>query len=139
MAGIVRKIVKVSTAPSAIGPYSQAVIAGNTMYLSGQIGLIPDTKKMIEGGIEAETEQAMKNMGEVLKSQGLSYNNVVKTTVLMADLNDFQKMNAIYAKYFPKNFPARAAYQVARIPLDGRVEIEAVAVLGHIVDDVSHL
>ncbi|XP_054773014.1 2-iminobutanoate/2-iminopropanoate deaminase-like isoform X2 [Lytechinus pictus] len=120
-------------------PISQAVIAGNTMYLSGQIGLIPDTKKMIEGGIEAETEQAMKNMGEVLKSQGLSYNNVVKTTVLMADLNDFQKMNAIYAKYFPKNFPARAAYQVARIPLDGRVEIEAVAVLGHIVDDVSHL
>ncbi|XP_041484191.1 2-iminobutanoate/2-iminopropanoate deaminase-like isoform X1 [Lytechinus variegatus] len=139
MAGIVRKIVKVSTAPSAIGPYSQAVIAGNTMYLSGQIGLIPDSKKMIEGGIEAETEQALKNMGEVLKSQGLSYNNVVKTTVLMADLNDFQKMNAIYAKYFPKNFPARAAYQVARIPLDGRVEIEAVAVLGHIVDDVSHL
>ncbi|XP_041484193.1 2-iminobutanoate/2-iminopropanoate deaminase-like isoform X2 [Lytechinus variegatus] len=120
-------------------PISQAVIAGNTMYLSGQIGLIPDSKKMIEGGIEAETEQALKNMGEVLKSQGLSYNNVVKTTVLMADLNDFQKMNAIYAKYFPKNFPARAAYQVARIPLDGRVEIEAVAVLGHIVDDVSHL
>ncbi|XP_003729764.1 2-iminobutanoate/2-iminopropanoate deaminase isoform X1 [Strongylocentrotus purpuratus] len=139
MAGIVRKIVKITTAPAAIGPYSQAVIAGNTMYLSGQIGLIPGTKNMIEGGIVAETEQALKNMGEVLKSQGLTYNNVVKTTVLMADLEDFQKMNAVYSRFFPKNPPARAAYQVARLPLDGQVEIEAIAVIGHIVDDMSHL
>ncbi|XP_071498695.1 2-iminobutanoate/2-iminopropanoate deaminase-like isoform X1 [Diadema antillarum] len=139
MAGIVRRIVQCTTCPQAIGPYSQAVIAGNTMYISGQLGLTPGSKTVVDGGVEAQTEQALKNMGEILKSQGIDFNNVVKCTVLMADLNEFQRMNGVYAKFFPTKHPARAAYQVARLPLDAAVEIEAIAVLGHIVDDVSHL
>ncbi|KAK7490362.1 hypothetical protein BaRGS_00018341 [Batillaria attramentaria] len=132
MANIVKKIISSAAAPKAVGPYSQAVVAGNTMYLSGMIGFIPSSMEIVQGGAAAETEQALKNMGEVLKEAGATYDNVVKTTVLLADIADYGAVNEIYAKYFSENKPARAAYQVAALPKGARVEIEAVAILGNL-------
>ncbi|XP_060589248.1 2-iminobutanoate/2-iminopropanoate deaminase-like [Ruditapes philippinarum] len=134
MAGIVRKIVQTAKAPGAVGPYSQAVIADNTMYISGQIGLDVNTKALVEGGAVPEAEQALKNMGEILQAAGVTYKNVVKCTVLLADIKDFHAVNDVYVKYFPENKPARAAYQAAALPLGAKVEIEAIAVIGNIVD-----
>ncbi|KAK7100278.1 2-iminobutanoate/2-iminopropanoate deaminase-like [Littorina saxatilis] len=134
MANIVRKIVNAATAPKAVGPYSQAIIADNTMYMSGMIGFIPSTMEIIPGGAGPETDQALKNMGEVLKEAGATYNNIVKTTVLLADISDYATVNEVYSKYFSENKPARAAYQVAALPKGAKVEIEAIAILGNIVD-----
>lgn len=134
MATIVRKIVSSAKAPKAVGPYSQAVIADNTMYMSGMIGFIPSTMEIAQGGAGAEADQALQNMGEVLKAAGASFNNIVKTTVLLADINDYATVNEVYAKYFHECKPARAAYQVAALPKGAKVEIEAIAVLGHIKD-----
>lgn len=134
MAGVVRKIIKTVKAPSAIGPYSQAVLVDNTMYLSGQIGLDPATGDLVAGGVVPETEQALKNMGAVLSAAGAQFSNIVKATVLLQNINDFAAVNDVYARYFPKNYPARAAYQVAALPKGAQVEIEAVAIVGNIVD-----
>lgn len=134
MAGVVRKIIKTVKAPSAIGPYSQAVLVENTMYLSGQIGLDPATGDLVAGGVVPETEQALKNMGAVLSAAGAQFSNIVKATVLLQNINDFAAVNDVYARYFPKNYPARAAYQVAALPKGAQVEIEAVAIIGNIVD-----
>ncbi|XP_043543584.1 2-iminobutanoate/2-iminopropanoate deaminase isoform X1 [Chiloscyllium plagiosum] len=134
MAAWVRRIVSTSKAPGAIGPYSQAVVVDRTMYISGQLGLDPATGQLVTGGTAQEAKQALINMGEILKAANCNYNNVVKTTVLLADINDFNSVNEVYKQYFVTNFPARAAYQVAALPRGGRVEIEAVAVLGPIVD-----
>ncbi|XP_046382110.1 2-iminobutanoate/2-iminopropanoate deaminase-like [Haliotis rufescens] len=134
MAGIVRKLVQATAAPKAIGPYSQAVIADKTMYISGQIGFVPTTMEIVTGGAAAETDQALKNMGAILEEGGSSYNNVVKTTVLLKDINDYAAVNEVYAKYFSNNKPARAAFQVAALPRGALVEIEAIAVVGNIVD-----
>ncbi|PVD23929.1 hypothetical protein C0Q70_17205 [Pomacea canaliculata] len=134
MASIVRKIVSTAAAPKAVGPYSQAVIAGDTMYLSGMIGFIPTSMEIISGGAAAEADQALKNIGEVLKAAGISYSNVVKTTVLLADINDYAAVNEIYSKYFNEAKPARAAYQVAALPKGAKVEIEAIAIVGKIVE-----
>jgi len=127
MSKVVRKIIKTASAPGAIGPYNQAVVAGDTMYISGQLGLDPKTMEFVSSDVEKQTEQALKNMGEILKCAGLSFNNVVKVTVLLKDIKDFAKVNDVYKKYFTTNYPARAAYQVAALPKDGAVEIEAVA------------
>ncbi|VDI55207.1 2-iminobutanoate/2-iminopropanoate deaminase-like isoform X1 [Mytilus edulis] len=137
MAGIVRKIIKTVKAPAAIGPYSQAVLVENTMYLSGQIGMDPSTGNLVSGGVVPETEQALRNMGAVLGAAGADFNNIVKATVLLQNMNDFAAVNDVYVKYFPKNYPARAAYQVAALPKGAQVEIEAVAILGEITD-VEH-
>nr|AFK10838.1 heat-responsive protein 12 [Callorhinchus milii]AFM85930.1 ribonuclease isoform 1 [Callorhinchus milii]AFM87333.1 ribonuclease isoform 1 [Callorhinchus milii] len=134
MAALVRRIVHTVRAPGAIGPYSQAVVVDRTMYISGQLGMDPKTGQLVPGGTMAEAKQALINMGEILKTAHCDYNNVVKTTVLLADLNDFNSVNEVYQQFFKTNFPARAAYQVAALPRGGRVEIEAVAVLGPIVD-----
>lgn len=115
-------------APQAIGPYSHAVIVGDLVYTSGQAGLSPETKKMVEG-IEAQTHQTMRNLEAILKAAGSSLKNAVKTTVFMVDLKDFQAMNRIYGEYFPDQKPARSTVQVARLPLDALVEIEVVATL----------
>ncbi|KAH7731095.1 Protein C23G10.2 b [Aphelenchoides avenae] len=131
----VRQIINTPNAPAAIGPYSQAVRAGNTLYLSGSLGVIPKTGVFAEGGVGPETHQALKNIGEVLKAAGATYNNVVKTTILLADINDFGTVNDVYKEYFKDHYPARATYQVAALPKGGRVEIEAVAVLGEIKDE----
>ncbi|XP_023671184.1 2-iminobutanoate/2-iminopropanoate deaminase [Paramormyrops kingsleyae] len=134
MSAVIRKIISTAKAPAAIGPYSQAVVVDRTMYVSGQLGMDPSTGQLVKGGVQAEAKQALINMGEILKAAGCNYDNVVKTTVLLADIGDFNNVNDVYKQFFSRNFPARAAYQVAALPKGGLVEIEAVAVLGPITD-----
>ncbi|MBZ3877502.1 Ribonuclease UK114 [Sciurus carolinensis] len=130
MSSLIRKEISTAKAPGAIGPYSQAVLVDRTIYISGQIGMDPSSGQFVPGGIAAETKQALTNMGEILKAAGCDFTNVVKATVLLADMNDFNTVNAIYKQYFKSNFPARAAYQVAALPKGARIEIEAVAIQG---------
>ncbi|PID29869.1 MAG: reactive intermediate/imine deaminase [Candidatus Cloacimonadota bacterium] len=125
-----KKIIATEKAPKAVGPYSQAVIAGENLFISGQLPIDPATSKFVSEDVAEQTEQCLKNMGEILKEAGMNYDNVVKTTVLLADIKDFVAMNEVYAKFFTENFPARAAFQVANLPLGARVEIEAVAYKG---------
>lgn len=125
-------VVATTDAPAAVGPYSQAVStgdgAGAAVYLSGQIPLDPRTGQLVEGGVQAQAEQVLRNLQAVLAAAGLGLGDVVKTTVLLADINDFQAVNEVYARYFTGPvLPARAAYAVAALPLGARVEIEAVA------------
>ncbi|XP_033831343.1 2-iminobutanoate/2-iminopropanoate deaminase isoform X1 [Periophthalmus magnuspinnatus] len=134
MSSINRKIIHTTTAPAAIGPYSQAVVVDRTMYISGQIGMDVASGQLVEGGVQVQARQALINMGEILKAAGCDYKNVVKTTVLLADINDFNNVNEVYKSFFSCNFPARAAYQVAALPRGALVEIEAIAVLGPISD-----
>ncbi|KAL0051365.1 hypothetical protein WJX82_006297 [Trebouxia sp. C0006] len=125
-----KECISTDKAPGAVGPYSQAVKTGNMLFLSGQIGLIPGTKDFAGGDdVEAQTQQVMQNMGATLTAGGSSFDKVIKTTVLLADMEDFQKVNAVYGKFFPENPPARACFAVKTLPLNARVEIEAVAVV----------
>ncbi|KAF6716383.1 Ribonuclease UK114 [Oryzias melastigma] len=130
MAALIKKIISTAKAPAAIGPYSQAVLVDRTMFISGQLGMDPVTTQLVEGGVQEQTRQALVNLGEILKAAGGGYENVVKTTVLLANMNDFTSVNDVYKQFFSSNFPARAAYQVAALPKAGLVEIEAIAVLG---------
>lgn len=123
-----RNIAQAAGAPKAVGPYSHAVIAGHFVYTAGQAGLNPENRQMAEG-IEAQTRQTLKNIEAILTAAGSSLSRVVKTTVFLADMDDFQAMNRVYAEFFPENPPARTTVQAARIPLDALVEIEAVALL----------
>ena len=116
-------------APAAVGPYSQAIQAGNTLYTSGQLGLIPETGALPEG-VEAQAEQALANLGAILEEAGFAKTDVVKTTVFIKDMNDFAAVNRIYAAFFGDHKPARSCVEVARLPKDGLVEVEAVAVKG---------
>jgi len=118
-----REAISTTAAPAAIGPYAQAVRVGRTVYLSGQLGLDPATGKLVAGGVEAETRQALVNCRAILAAAGLTLADVVQAQVFLADMNDYQAVNAIYAEHFPAAPPARAAVQVARLPRDGRVEI----------------
>merc|ERR1712215_524480 len=129
-ASLRRVIISTKKAPDAIGPYNQAVQVDKTLYISGQIGFDPSTMEIVKGGVVAEAKQALTNMGHILEAANCSFNNVVKTTVLLADINDFAAVNEVYTKFFTANFPARAAYQAAALPRGARVEIEAVAVAG---------
>lgn len=122
------RAIATDAAPEAIGPYSQGILAGSTLYLAGQIALDPETGEMVAGGIEAETHRVMRNLGAVLEAAGLGFGDVVQSQVFLADLDDFQAMNAVYGEYFEEPFPARATVQVARLPRDARVEIQLVAV-----------
>lgn len=122
-----KQIIQAPGAPAAIGPYSHAVAAGDFLFTSGQIPLVPETGKLIEGGIEAQTEQVLKNLEAVLAAHGMSFANVVKTTVFLADLGDFAAVNGVYATRFPLDPPARSCVQVAGLPAGARVEIELVA------------
>jgi 2-iminobutanoate/2-iminopropanoate deaminase len=123
-----KTVVHTDGAPPAVGPYSQAIQVGHTLYLAGQIALDPTTGEMIEGGIEDETHQVMRNLGAVLTAAGFSFDDVVQAQVFLADLNDFAAMNQVYAEYFGQAPPARATVEVSRIPLDARVEILFTAV-----------
>jgi 2-iminobutanoate/2-iminopropanoate deaminase len=121
----------VITAPKAapaIGPYSPALRVGNFLFLSGQIPLDPATGQLVDGDIRAQTTQVLQNLGELLKAGGGDFPNVVRTTIFLADMNDFAVVNEIYATYFSPPYPARATVQVARLPKDVRVEIDAIAV-----------
>ncbi len=110
------------------------MLVDKTLYVSGCIGLDPQTGNLVSGGVAAEAKQAMNNMQAILEEAGCTYNNVVKCTLLLADINDFATINEIYKSYFKSNFPARATFQVAALPKGGRFEIEAVAVVGEIID-----
>ncbi|CAN8258667.1 unnamed protein product [Cochlearia groenlandica] len=125
----VKEVVATEKAPAALGPYSQAIKANNLVFVSGVLGLIPETGKFVSDNVEDQTEQIMKNMGEILKASGVDYSSVVKTTIMLADLADFKKVNEIYAKYFPAPSPARSTYQVAALPLNAKIEIECIATL----------
>jgi len=122
-----RESVSTPSAPAAIGPYSQAIKAGNLLFLSGQIPLDPATGNLVEGGVEAQTRQVFGNIGAILEAAGASFDAVVTATVYLADMNDFGKVNEIYATYFSSPAPARATVQVARLPKDCRVEIQVIA------------
>eukprot|EP00090_Calanus_glacialis_P031548 TRINITY_DN5235_c0_g1_i1.p1 TRINITY_DN5235_c0_g1~~TRINITY_DN5235_c0_g1_i1.p1 ORF type:complete len:150 (-),score=45.93 TRINITY_DN5235_c0_g1_i1:36-485(-) len=124
-----RKIVNTAAAPSAIGPYNQAVQVDRTLYISGQLGLSLNGS-LVEGGVLAEAEKALENMGHILSAAGGGYKDVIKTTVLMKDINQFSQVNNIYGKFFKDHQPARAAFQVGALPKGGNVEIEAVALIG---------
>ena len=121
------KILHTDQAPKAVGPYSQAVKAGNFIYLSGQLALDPSVGKMVEGGVQAETKQALLNAQAILETEGYTFNDVVKTTVFLDKISDFGAMNEIYAQFFVDHKPARAAFEVAALPLGGLVEIQMVA------------
>lgn len=124
-----KKIINTESAPAAIGPYSQSVLAGNILFISGQLPIDPETGKFAGNNIKSQTEQSLKNIENILKKIGCTMDSVVKTTVLLNDMGDFAKMNEVYAKFFTKDYPARAAYEVAKLPKDALVEIEAVAVV----------
>ncbi|MBR0037747.1 MAG: RidA family protein [Bacteroidales bacterium] len=121
------KVISTPKAPAAIGPYSQAIQVGNHVYTSGQIPINPATGAFVEGGIEEQTRQALSNVQAILKEAGLTMGNVVKTTVFMADMNDFARMNAVYAEFFTEPYPARSAVAVKTLPKGALVEIEVVA------------
>jgi 2-iminobutanoate/2-iminopropanoate deaminase len=122
-----KKTISTSKAPAAVGPYSQAVEANGFVFVSGQLGLDPATGKFVDGGVEAQAERALDNMAAILEAAGLGFADVVKTTVLLDSMGDFKAVNAVYARRFPEAPPARAAVAVATLPLDGLVEIEAIA------------
>jgi 2-iminobutanoate/2-iminopropanoate deaminase len=122
-----KRFISTPDAPKAIGPYSQAVEANGTLFISGQIPLDPATGKFAEGGITEQTEQVMKNIGAILQAAGYTYGDVVKSTCLLSDMDNFAAMNAVYGKYYPGNPPARAAYAVVKLPLGALVEIETIA------------
>lgn len=124
-----RKAVSSDSAPKAIGPYSQAVTAGSLLFVSGQIPLDPATGAMVEGDIAAQTRQVFANLDAILKAAGASFAHVVRTTVYLADMNDFGSVNEVYGTYFSAPYPARATVQAARLPRDARVEIDVIAVL----------
>ncbi len=121
------KVVSTEKAPKAIGPYSQAVWAGNLLFLSGQIGLVPETGKMAEGGTLAQAEQIFKNIGAILESQGLGFKDIVKVTVFGMNIGEFPEVNKLYATFFPENPPARSFVQAAALPAGAAIEIEVVA------------
>lgn len=123
-----KEIVSTQNAPGAIGPYSQAIKAGGMVFCSGQIPIDPQTGEFISDVVGEQTEQVLKNLGEVLKAAGTSLDNVVKTTVFLADMNDFVEMNEVYSQFFADNKPARATVQAARLPRDARVEIDCIAI-----------
>lgn len=123
-----KEIVTTENAPGAIGPYSQAIKVNGLVFCSGQIPIDPGTGEFVAGGVSEQTEQVLKNLSAVLEAAGTSIENVIKTTVFLADMNDFAAMNEVYGRFFEKNKPARATVQAARLPRDARVEIECIAI-----------
>ena len=123
------QVIHTENAPAAIGPYSQAVKAGNLLFVSGQVPFVPETMEIVEGDVKAQIAQSLKNLQAILKEAGADFSNVVKTTVFIKDMNEFAQINEVYAEYFGENKPARACVEVARLPKDVKVEIELIAVL----------
>lgn len=123
-----KEVINSKDAPKAIGPYSAGVRTGNLIFSAGQLGIDPLTGEFVSDEVVEQTRQALKNLKAILEAGGSALDNVVKTTVFLRDMNDFAAMNAVYAEFFTENFPARSAVQVARLPKDAAVEIEAVAV-----------
>ena len=124
-----KEIVTTRNAPGAIGPYSQAIKAGGLVFCSGQIPIDPQTGEFVSDVVSEQTDQVLHNLGQVLKAAGTSLDNVVKTTVFLADMNDFAEMNEVYGRFFSENKPARATVQAARLPRDAKVEIDCIAIV----------
>ena len=122
------QVIHTDNAPKAIGPYSQAVKAGNMLFVSGQVPFVPETMEIVEGDVKAQTAQSLKNVQAILAEAGLDFSHVVKSTVFIKDLNDFALINDVYAEFFGENKPARACVEVARLPKDVKVEIEVIAI-----------
>ncbi len=125
-----RQAVSTEQAPKAIGPYSQGIRVGDFVFCAGQAGLDPQTGRLVEGGIEAETRRTLQNLSAVLQAAGSSLSRVVKTTVFLTNMDDFKAMNAVYAEFFPAPPPARSTVQVSRLPAGASVEIEAIGAVG---------
>ena len=124
-----KQVIHTDSAPAAIGPYSQAIQIGDLLFVSGQVPIDPDTGAVVEGDIRAQAQQSLNNLKAILNAAGTNMGAVVKTTVFLADMNDFADMNEVYAQFFQEPYPARSAVQVARLPKDAKVEIEAIAQL----------
>lgn len=124
-----KRIIHTEHAPKAVGPYSQGVIANGFLFISGQMPVDPATSKVVGNNVAEQTEMVLKNIGAILAEAGLTFDNVVKTTCLLSDMDNFVPMNEVYAKYFTKDMPARAAYGVVKLPMGVMIEIEAIAVL----------
>ena len=122
------QVIHTDNAPKAIGPYSQAVKAGNMLFVSGQVPFVPETMEIVEGDVKAQTAQSLKNVQAILAEAGLDFSHVVKSTVFIKDMNDFAQINEVYAEFFGENKPARACVEVARLPKDVKVEIEVIAI-----------
>ena len=125
-----KNAVQTDRAPAAVGPYSQAIRAGGTVWASGQIPLDPATGRLVEGGVEEQARQALRNLGAVLEAAGSGFDRVVKATVYLTDFADFEEVNRVYAEFMPSPPPARVCVQVSRLPRDARVEIDAIALAG---------
>lgn len=123
-----KRIIQTNNAPAAIGPYSQAIEVGETLYVSGQTPLDPSTMKVVEGGIQEQTLQVLKNIGAILKEAGYDYQDVVKSTCFLSDMSNFKAMNEVYASFYSENSPARSTFAVKELPLGALVEIETIAV-----------
>ena len=122
------QVIHTDNAPAAIGPYSQAVKAGNMLFVSGQVPFVPETMEIVEGDVKAQTAQSLKNVQAILAEAGLDFSHVVKSTVFIKDMNEFAQINEVYAEFFGENKPARACVEVARLPKDVKVEIEVIAI-----------
>ena len=122
------QVIHTDNAPKAIGPYSQAVKAGNMLFVSGQVPFVPETMEIVEGDVKAQTAQSLKNVQAILSEAGLDFSHVVKSTVFIKDMNEFAQINEVYAEFFGENKPARACVEVARLPKDVKVEIEVIAI-----------
>ena len=122
------QVIHTDNAPKAIGPYSQAVKAGNMLFVSGQVPFVPETMEIVEGDVKAQTAQSLKNVQAILAEAGLDFSHVVKSTVFIKDMNEFAQLNEVYAEFFGENKPARACVEVARLPKDVKVEIEVIAI-----------
>ncbi len=122
-----KKIFATTKAPSAIGPYSQAVEMGNTLYISGQIPIDPATGKLVEGDITVQTQQVLKNIAAILEEAGYTKNDVVKSVCMLSDIANFKPMNEVYGRFYTENYPARAAYAVKDLPLGALIEIDTIA------------
>lgn len=122
------QIIHTENAPKAIGPYSQAIKAGNMLFVSGQVPFVPETMEIVKGDVKAQTAQSLKNVQAILKEAGLDFSHVVKSTVFIKDMNEFAQINEVYAEFFGENKPARACVEVARLPKDVKVEIEVIAI-----------
>ena len=122
------QVIHTDNAPKAIGPYSQAVKAGNMLFVSGQVPFVPETMEIVEGDVKAQTAQSLKNVQAILAEAGLDFSHVVKSTVFIKDMNEFAQINEVYAEFFGENKPARACVEVTRLPKDVKVEIEVIAI-----------
>ena len=123
------QVIHTDNAPKAIGPYSQAIKAGNMLFVSGQVPFVPETMEIVEGDVQAQTRQSLTNVQAILKEAGADFSDVVKTTVFIKDMNEFAQINEVYGEFFGENKPARACVEVARLPKDVKVEIEVIAVV----------